>query len=414
MQYLLFEDQSHFDLLPLTYTRPVWDLRVGITILREKWADALKSEPGGIAYDYLGAAFNAYDSAAEALCFNGKFVPNRDWVLMLKSSCRPGHFLHTKEGEILAFSATPINLDQFEGIVSQEKLLASGLQPQLLETEPPIAIRYPWDIFRHNGAVIRQDFERLTEGRTSAPIDDRHSIVYGKENIFLEEGVNIRAATLNAEDGPIYLGKNVQVQEGAIIHGAHAICDNAVLNMGAKLRGDTTVGPWSKVGGEIANSVIQGFSNKGHDGYLGNSVLGYWCNLGADTNTSNLKNNYAEVRLWNYPSGRFAKTGQTFCGLIMGDHSKCGINTMFNTGTVVGVSANIFGAGYPRNFIPSFSWGGASGFSTYRYKKAMDVAEVVMARRKKDLTTDEREILQRVYDDTATYRSWEAQTESKV
>ena len=195
--------------------------------------------------------------------------------------------------------------------------------------------------------------------------------------------------------------------EGAMIHGTHALCDNASLSMGAKMRGDSTVGPHSKVGGEVGNSVIQGFSNKGHDGYLGNSVLGYWCNLGADTNTSNLKNNYSEVRVWNYPQERFAQTGSIFCGLIMGDHSKCGINTMFNTGTVVGVSANIFGAGYPRTFIPSFSWGGAGGFSTYQMRKVNEVAEAVMARRKIPYDAHDRAIMQAIFELTATNRRWE-------
>ena len=263
-------------------------------------------------------------------------------------------------------------------------------------------------------ASWKQDFETLTQTQTSAPVDDRHSIVYGADNIFVAPGVKIRAATLNAEDGPIYLGPNVQVQEGAIIHGTHAFCESAVINMGGKMRGDTTIGPYSKVGGEIANSVIQGYSNKGHEGYLGNSVLGYWCNLGADTNTSNLKNNYAEVKLWNYKwdaeagvldGGRFKKTGTIFCGLIMGDHSKCGINTMFNTGTVVGVSANVFGAGYPRNFIPSFSWGGAGGFTTYQLRKVYEVAEAVMGRRKVTLDAQERGILETIFEKTKGYRA---------
>jgi len=217
---------------------------------------------------------------------------------------------------------------------------------------------------------------------------------------------------LNGATGPIYIGKDAEIMEGAIIRGGLALCEGAKIKMGAKIYGPTTIGPHSKAGGEVNNSVILGYSNKGHEGYLGNSVLGEWCNLGADTNTSNLKNNYAQVKLWNYPEGRFTPTNLQFCGLIMGDHSKSGINTMFNTGTVVGVSANIFGAGYPRNFIPSFSWGGPSGFSSYKTIRAFDVAEKVMSRRDKMFTDQERAILERVYTDSIQYRSWEKVTNS--
>jgi len=258
-----------------------------------------------------------------------------------------------------------------------------------------------WRIFQFNAAQIRVDYTLLTSGRKSAGVQDKHTIVYNESNIFVEEGVTIRAAVLNAEDGPIYFGKNSVIQEGALIKGPFALCEGSTVNMGGKMRGDTTVGPFSKVGGEVSNSVIFGYSNKGHDGFLGNSVLGEWCNLGADTNTSNLKNNYENVKLWNYAKGGFTDTGLQFCGLMMGDHSKCGINTMFNTGTVVGVSSNIFGDGFPRNFIPSFSWGGASGFSVYQLKKAYDTAEKAMERSHVVLDDLEKEILAKVFELTA-------------
>ena len=262
-------------------------------------------------------------------------------------------------------------------------------------------------MFLRNGAEIRRDFVLLTQGRTSQPVNDAHTVVYGAENIFIEEGVKIRAAILNAEDGPIYLGKNSQVHEGAILKGPLALCEGSHINAGAKMRGDNTVGPFSKVGGEVGNSIVLGYSNKGHDGYLGNSVIGEWCNLGADTNTSNLKNNYAAVKIWSHAASRFVDTGQTFCGLMMGDHSKCGINTMFNTGTVVGVGANIFGAGFPRTFIPSFSWGGAAGFETFNLPKANEVAERVMARRALPYNELEQEIMKVVFESTAKDRVWE-------
>ena len=245
----------------------------------------------------------------------------------------------------------------------------------------------------------------ITKNRKSQPIPAGVNTV-NQENIFLEEGAKLTFCTLNASTGPIYIGKDAEIMEGCIVRGALAMCDNSVLKLGAKIYGATTIGPHSKVGGEVNNSVLMGYSNKGHDGFLGNSVLGEWCNLGADTNNSNLKNNYAEVRLWDYNTGRFAKTGLQFCGLMMGDHSKCGINTMFNTGTVVGVSANIFGSGFPRNFIPSFSWGGASGFTVYKTNKVFEVANEVMKRRKISFDDIEKRILENVYELTKQYRNY--------
>ncbi len=414
MQFILFEDQSYFDLWPLTFTRPTSDLRVGIDRLSDKWSRFLGQKPGCWAYDYLANAFSSYDPTLETIAFNGKFIPDAAYAKALIEACAPGTFLENNQKEILAFRCIPSQIGSFDGIFTQQRLLDAGLRSETAPAHDRPAIRFPWDIFKLNGQCIREDFEHVIAGRKSEPITDRHSIIYGADNIFVEPGVKLRAAVINAEDGPVYLGEGVDVQEGALVHGTHAFCAHSTLNMGVKLRGDTTVGPWSKVGGEIANSVIQGYSNKGHDGYLGNSVLGYWCNLGADTNTSNLKNNYTEVRVWNYRQERFARTGTIFCGLIMGDHSKCGINTMFNTGTVVGVSANIFGAGYPRNFIPSFSWGGSAGLSTFALNKAYEVAEAVLSRRKLTLSDAERAIMKAVFERTEKYRNWEKQTgESK-
>lgn len=270
-------------------------------------------------------------------------------------------------------------------------------------------INQVWKIFQYNGAQIRTDFELITKGRKSNDLKDPHTIVYGDvgKDIFIEEGAIIKAAVLNAENGPIYLGKNTQVQEGSLIRGPFALCEGSHVNMGAKIRGNSTVGPHSKVGGEISNAVIFGYSNKGHDGFLGNSVIGEWCNLGADTNTSNLKNNYENVKIWNYKKGGFKDTGLQFCGLIMGDHSKCGINTMFNTGTVVGIGCNIFGDGFPRTFIPSFAWGGAAGFTTFQLNKMLDTAEKVYERRGKTLEASDKKILQHLYESTAANRIWE-------
>jgi UDP-N-acetylglucosamine diphosphorylase/glucosamine-1-phosphate N-acetyltransferase len=307
-------------------------------------------------------------------------------------------------------------LKQGDTVLAARIAKASGFSVENIEGEAvefegeARLITQPWHLFQHNGEQIRADFARITEGKTSRGIQDKHTIVYGEENIFVEKGAKIRAAILNAEDGPIYIAKGAQVHEGAIIKGPFALCEGSHVNPGGKMRGDSTVGPHSKVGGEVSNSVIQGYSNKGHEGFLGNSVLGEWCNLGADTNNSNLKNNYAPVKLWSYQKEGFANTGLQFCGLIMGDHSKCGINTMFNTGTVVGVSANIFGAGFPRNFVPSFSWGGAVGFTTYKLKTAFEVAQRVMERRSLNLEEADQQILEHIFSSTATYRNWEKES----
>ncbi len=267
-------------------------------------------------------------------------------------------------------------------------------------------IDHTYDLFSMNGVELARDFELITSGRHSAHLSKSNTVI-GNGPVFIEETAVVEGATINASNGPVYVGHHAEIMEGSLIRGGLALCEGSIIKMGAKIYGPTTIGPHSRVGGEVNNSVILGYSNKGHDGFLGNSVIGEWCNIGADSNTSNLKNNYAEVRLWDYNTGRFAATGKQFCGLIMGDHSKCGINTMFNTGTVVGVSANIFGSGFPRNFIPSFAWGGAAGFSTFQLNKVYEVANVVMERRSVKLGDIDKNILSAVFEMTANYRFWE-------
>ena len=405
MQYVLFDDASRSDFLPLTFTRPISHLRVGIDTLVEKWNRFLGTQPGIFTYDYLAPWFNSYQPG-EAVFINARLLPYHKNYLHLLKEIGPEEYLSTDAGEVLfaRLSTERLNAGQ---LISLDLMHELGLKGhQVLAADHPM-IRSVTDIYRMNRTCLEADFEAITNGRKSEGVKDPHSVVYGADNLFVEPGAKIKGAMINAEDGPIYIGKSAEIQMGALIHNAHAICEHAVVGMGAKLRGDSTIGPWCKVGGEVGNSVMTGFSNKGHDGYMGNSVLGEWCNLGADTNTSNLKNNYANVRLWHYETQRFKDTGLMFCGLIMGDHSKCGINTMFNTGTVVGVSANIFGPGYPRNFIPSFSWGGAAGFMTYKTRKAYEVAEIVMGRRNKSFTEADKAILDKVFELSAPYRRWD-------
>ncbi|TRX59022.1 glucose-1-phosphate thymidylyltransferase [Fulvivirga sp. M361] len=393
MHIHLFDEKTvRQKLLPLTYTRPVAEIRVGILTIAEKWQKWLKKPVFYQTEEYLANAFPSHKTT-EKLFINGAVCPNNELITQIE---------HLQAGQALYYDNILI-AGKNEGSTD-----LSRLKKIVFESHLNI-IDERWKIFKLNAAEIKSDFGLITAGRTSAALTDPHTIVYGKENLFIEEGAVVKAAIINAEKGPVYLGKNTQVLEGAIIKGSFALCEGSTVNIGGKMRGDTTVGPYSKVGGEVSNSVIFGYSNKGHEGYLGNSVLGEWCNLGADTNTSNLRNDYGNVKVWSYLDNGFQDSGQEFCGLVMGDHSKCGINTMFNTGTVVGVSANIFGAGFPRNFVPSFSWGGSAGFLTYRLDKALDVAKKVQERRRKDLNNTDQSILKEVFRQSAQYRIWEKQ-----
>ncbi|MBW3470408.1 GlmU family protein [Arthrospiribacter ruber] len=395
---ILFDDPTiRGSLLPFTFTRPVAEIRVGILKISEKWEKSTGRHVSFSTQGYLSEKFPC--SFEKSFWVNGALCPN-ETVL--------NEILSLKEGEVLAQNNTVLAyISNGENAFNPEKV------KQLLKVESKAQstlILKSWNIFEYNGSEIKNDYLLLTDGRTSIGIQDPHTVIYGEGNIFVEEGARVKAAVLNAENGPIYIGKNTEIQEGALIKGPFALCEGSTVNMGAKLRGDTTVGPYSKVGGEISNSVIFGYSNKGHEGFMGNSVIGEWCNLGADTNTSNLKNNYAAVKLWDYTKGGFANTGLQFCGLMMGDHAKCGINTMFNTGTVVGVGANVFGDGYPRNFIPSFSWGGAAGFSTFQVRKFEETATAVMKRRGISYGQVDKEIIQKVFDLTRHYRIWEKES----
>lgn len=392
MQIILFDDSTRQNLLPLTFTRPVADLRVGILTIKEKW-EALTNLPCSfLTEDYLQEKFKA-DFGSENFYINGSVLPSQalwDSIQELENE----ELITVGEIILVRRSESKLSLADLK-----EK---NGVSSTELEVTRITATH---DIFTYNDAEIRKDFDLITKGRKSANPSDTN-IIIGKD-YFIEEGATIEAATINTSTGPVYVGKEANILEGSLIRGPFALCNKSTIKLGAKIYGATTVGPNCKVGGEISNVVFHSFSNKGHDGFLGNSVIGQWCNLGADTNSSNLKNNYAPVKLWNYNSKRFLNTGLQFCGLIMGDHSKCGINTMFNTGTVVGVSANIFGAGFPRNFIPAFTWGGSSGYSTYTMNKAFETARKVMERRNIELNELEQNILKEIFKITSEYRIWE-------
>jgi UDP-N-acetylglucosamine diphosphorylase/glucosamine-1-phosphate N-acetyltransferase len=389
MNYILFDGTVRNALLPFTFTRPVADIRIGILTIREKWEKYLGYTTTTLTEEYLSEKFPMVEMEDNVM-INASFLPNDILVEMVKNLEKNQAIFQGEE--VIAFytndTQEEVDFDSYEIIEFNEEC---------------ITVQHTWDIFAKNEAALREDFELITEGRNSQPIPKSVNII-APENIFIEEGAKLEFVTLNASTGPIYIGKNAEIMEGSVIRGPFALCESGRVKLASKIYGATTVGPYSVIGGEVSNSVLFGYSNKGHDGFLGNSVLGEWCNIGADSNNSNLKNNYEEVRLWSYETEGFAKTGLQFCGLMMGDHCKCGINTMFNTGTVVGVSANIYGAGFPRNFVPSFSWGGASGFTTYITSKAFQTAKIVLARRQVEFSEQDARILEHIFEITKKYR----------
>ena len=378
MNYILFDTlQEHNNLLPLTFTRPVADLRIGIDTIRAKWEALLPGQYSYMTEEYLSEKFPC--------------ILSNDNIFIA------GHLLATP-----AIALQIAHLAPGEAIIDDNEIWAyrgpsftpGETQPSLKShpCEPIDAIRFPYDIFGKNGKELLSDFKRITQGRTSAPLSSTCTLIGDASMLFIEEGAVVECATLNTKNGPIYIGKDAEVMETCAVRGPMAMCEHAVLNMGTKVYGPTTLGPYCKCGGELNNVVFIGYSNKAHDGFLGNAVVGEWCNLGADTVASNLKNTYAEVRLWNYPTRRFIKTGLQFCGPIIGDHSKAGINTMFNTATVIGIGCNIYGPGFPRTYIASFQEGGAHGMTEVALSRFFDTAERVMARRHKVLTDADRRL----------------------
>ncbi|MCG3167104.1 MAG: hypothetical protein POELPBGB_02888 [Bacteroidia bacterium] len=384
MNLILFDGNRRNHLLPLTFTRPVADIRIGILTIREKW-EKYFGISSTITEEYLSLKFKV-SYAADNILINSSVCPDEDLVKKIKE---------LKTGEALSTENTLIAVALPKHKAEAFKEADTDCYVKHSYTAKFLQVNNLWDIFQKNAEAIEADFKLLTKGRKSAKASSTNTLI-NPENIFIEEGAKVEASVINASTGPVYIANDAEVMEGSLIRGPFALCEHSTLKMGAKIYGATTIGPHSKVGGEVNNSVIFGYSNKAHDGFLGNAVIGEWCNLGADSNNSNLKNNYAEVKLWNYAENTFVNTGTQFCGLIMGDHSKCGINTMFNTGTVVGVSCNIFGAGFPRNFVPSFSWGGANGFMNYSLDKALETAKLVMERRHIELTEEDEKIFEHI------------------
>ncbi len=387
MNYILFDDANWQNLLPLTFTKPVSEIRIGILTITQKWETYLNGKLTFQTQDFLNTKYKAVYTN-NAVFINGKICPTPELLAQINNlEFNKGI---KKENTLIAYrsnQASSLNIE--EALSSSEETNCNYL-----------SVENTWDIFSKNGEAIKQDFELLTRDKTSQALSSSNTVIGDTKDIFLEEGAVVEAAILNTKSGPIYIGKDAEIMEGSVVRGPFALCEHSALKLSTKVYGPTTIGPHSKVGGEINNSVIFGYSNKAHDGFLGNSVIGEWCNLGADTNNSNLKNNYGNVKLYNYAQQKMVDTGLQFCGLTMGDHSKCGINTMFNTGTVVGVGANIFGGGFPPTHIPSFSWGGAEGMEEYKFDKMVETANRVYARRSISMSAEEKQILQTVFDKT--------------
>lgn len=383
---LVFSDAQYWeDFLPLTFTRPVAEMRCGILTFSERWQKILETtEVSWFTEMYLQQKFREPEKK-ESLFLVTNFLPTETVIQQIKD---------LKQGEALVYEdelvAAKINMEGFS-LNQIEKM--TDIKEEL------VFFKKPTDLFTYNKEAIDFDFELLTKGKTSQELSSTNGFLGNKEDLFIEEGAEIEFSTINTKTGKIYIGKNAEVMEGCNLRGPIALCEGSKFNLGAKIYGATTIGPHSKVGGEVSNIIIFGYSNKGHDGFVGNSVIGEWCNLGADTNSSNLKNNYGNVKLWNYRTKDFQDTGLQFAGLIMGDHSKTAINTQLNTGTVIGVASNIFKEGFPPNLIENFSWGGFKDDERFKLDKAYEVAEKVMARRKLPLTDDDKAILKHIFNE---------------
>lgn len=389
---ILFDGPEHQHLLPLAATRAIADFRVGILRVREKWERALGIPAEVLTRGYLQPKY-PYSQKQNSVFVNASILPDAHLLVAID---------RLEEHSALKDKDTFIAIKTNEPVGSPEALLSlKGLKEVNVRSD--IQLTHPWSIFLLNGQEIRNDI-RLLGLEPNPEALSATNRVFGREQVYVEEGVTCECSVINAKAGPVFLGKGSEVMEGCTIRGPFALGKHSTLKMQSKVYGDTSIGPHCKVGGEISNSVIFGYSNKAHDGFLGNSVLGEWCNLGADTNNSNLKNNYGNVKAWDYAAKSFVHTDLQFCGLIMGDHAKCGINTMFNTGTVAGVGANIFGGGYPPRFIPDFSWGGSGGFEEYALNKSFEVAQRVMERRGVELTETDKQILTHVFESTREFR----------
>lgn len=399
---ILFDDKARTAFLPFTFSRPLSEMRFGIMTFREKWEEALNSSTSWLTVPYLRKKFPFYGEEG-ALLLNGSAAPDVELLDRIEA-LEAGEALLSNE-RLLALK---LGKEDPEKVVElYDRKGVEGLRAELAQStevynKDHVLLQQRWELFSRNGEALKADHERLKMNRSSMSAPSGNQVI--GDDLFISEGARLSHAVLNTETGPVHIGEGAEVMEGAMIRGPFYLGPHATVKMGAKIYGPTTVGPYGKVGGEVNNSVIFGYSNKAHEGFIGNSVIGEWCNLGADTNNSNLKNNYGEVKVWDYEREAFEKSGLTFCGIFMGDHSKCGIDTMFNTGTTIGFSANVFDAGFPPKFIPSFFWGGKEAAQAFELSKAKEVAERVRARRGLAFDEIEEGIFDAVHEMTSAHR----------
>lgn len=402
---ILFENDTRTNLLPFTYTRPTCEIRLGIFNIREKWEKAMNGSGSFITQDYLTDLYDINLSEKNYL-INGAVLPTAELVHQI---------LELGVGEALVnddeLIAALLDLNQFNRLVDDDIEVFNTYD--LSETQSLLKANNLWDLFKLLDWSIRWDFEKITEGRTSEPLPDSNTLIGSKNWLFIEKGALVQGATINTSNGPVYIGKNATVMEGATIRGPFSLGERGTVKMGAKIYGPTAAGPYTTLGGEIKNVLMLEHASKGHEGYLGNSVIGAWCNLGADTNCSNLKNNWTEVKLWDFTKKALLPSGQLKAGLFLGDYSMTSINSMFNTGTVTGICCNIFGTGFPEKFIPSFTWGGTNGSETYRIDKALAAIERMKNIHKQTFSVEERIVLLKIFEESAKFRSWEKKSETQ-
>ena len=405
MNYILFDDDTALNMRPLSYTRPVADFLLGMSTIRQKWESHLNAETSSLTASYLKNHF-PIRIGLDNLLINGSVIPSSELARELLKLESGSKLVHKKQ-----LIGLRMPEDQLRRILASKEVFEIGDFERILQKTDfrnvssaylPVMAENVYDIFGLNEDVFRKDYDRLSEDRKSVKPDSTTTIL--GDEVFLEEGSKVRGCILNSETGPIYISKGAEIMEGSVIRGPFYLGENSTVKMGAKIYGATSIGKYCKVGGELNNVVMFDYSNKGHDGFLGNSVIGSWCNLGADTNCSNLKNNYGIVKMWDYNANDFSETNRQFCGMVMGDHSKTGINTMINTGTVMGVSSNVFGGGFPPKFIPSFCWGGNDGFEEYDLKKAEETARKMMERRDLNFSANEEVLFQKIASLSNPYR----------
>ncbi len=400
MKYVLI-DTSWKSLLPLTFTRPVSHIHIGIDTIADKWNRHLRQKADLCVGGHLRVKFPLQIHERQTL-ISSSVIPTEALATAIRQ-LQEGSVLTCKGHFVAAHCSATEAETIFKKVESGEFIFFTHFEKEEKYYNDQLTfIHSPSDIFAENDHVLREDFKALSRGVRSANLPDD---VYLKgEDLYIEKNAVLNHCVLNTTTGPIYIGEGAEVMEGSVIRGPFSLGAHSVVKMGTKIYGPTTIASYCRVGGELNNVVMHPYSNKGHDGFLGNSVIGSWCNLGADTNVSNLKNNYSPVRVWNYSTETFEDSGRQFHGLIMGDHSKAGINTMFNTGTVVGACANIFDGGFPPKFIPSFSWGGANKLETFNIEKAYDAARAMMERRNVKFTRADEEIFQFIHGHDAHLR----------